>query len=393
MKNIGILVEFSRMYGRSLIEGIASYAQEIRNWILRPLTMEDLATDTLQSYDGIIARIGDDQLAKHLLQTGKPTVDVFCQKQRPQFAMINSNHKAIAQQAARFFISRGFKNLAFCGTPGIAFSDDRQKAFRNAVEKNPEINLFEYIPPQRFISNNYMFYKERPDENPDIAVLEKWVNSLPKPVAVFCCNDLRALQLQEAAIELEFRVPEDIVILGVDNDPILCSFAKVPISSIDPNAIKVGYKAAQMLDQMIESETPLEFHSIATVPQGEIIERASSEYIPIDPPWFEKALMYIEKNIRHPVSANTIFILSGRSSTFVEKTFKERLGMPVQSYINSVKMREATRLLKNTDLQIAEIAFKCGYSSPQYFCRIFKDTFSMSAKAFRESPDTAPVEK
>jgi len=206
------------------------------------------------------------------------------------------------------------------------------------------------------------------------------------PIAVFCCNDLRAIQLQRVTIENGLRVPQDVAILGVDNDTIACSFAEVPISSVNPNSFEIGYSAARILAAIMSRQPDEKHHRVYRVKPDAIIERASTDFMPIDPPWLGNALLHIERNMRRPVSAAEIFALAERSSTFVETIFKTRLGMSVQTYITSVKMNEARRLVADRSLRISEIAYLCGFSSPQYFCRTFAATFGASPRRFRSRP-------
>ena len=185
------------------------------------------------------------------------------------------------------------------------------------------------------------------------------------------------------AREIGLRVPGDVAILGVDDDTILCSFAEVPTSSIDPNAFQVGYDAARILRAMMLHGAARKPHRIRSVRPGRLIERNSTELMPIDPPWLGDILMHIERNMRRPVSASEIFELSGRSSTCVEKVFRSRLHTSVQAYVTSVKMREARRLLADPSLRISEVAYLCGFTSPQYFCRTFTSAFGLNPKSFR----------
>jgi len=377
MKKIAVMVENSRAYGRAMIEGIASYAQENDSWLLRLVTGRDTLSAKLRKFDGIIARIADDRLAERIRRSGRPAVDVFCQKVHPGIAGVDSSHAQIGDMARKFFESRGFCNFAFCGFPGNAFSDSREKAFANR-------NTFIYSQRGRLPTDESQFYDERPDRIRDARALARWLKTLPKPIAVFCCNDLRAIQLQRVAIDLGLKVPQDISILGVDNDTVACSFAEVPISSINPKSFEIGYAAARILRTIMAKHPEPRQHKIHHIRPGEIIERTSTDFMPINPPWLGKALMHIERNMRRPVSAAEIFALAGRSSTFVESTFKEKLGMPVQVYITSVKMREAERLITNRNLRISEIAGLCGFSTPQYFCRMFTSVFGVNPKKFRE---------
>jgi len=377
MKKIAILVENSRAYGRSLIEGIAAFSQSNCAWLLRPLAADEAKVQNLRLFDGIIARIADDGLAKRIADSGRPAVDVFCQKQRIGIAGVDSDHRKIGVIAKSFFQSRGFSDFAYCGFPGTAFSDAREQAYADATTHI-------YTPRTQHLSDESQFYNERLDRVQDARSLTHWLKSLPKPIAVFCCNDLRAIQLQRIAIDNGFRVPQDLAILGVDNDTIACSFAEVPISSINPNSFEVGRAAARILATMLSRRPEQRPHKIHHVQPGEITERTSTEFMPIDPPWLGQVLMHIEKNMRRPIPASEIFTIAERSSTFVENIFKAKLGMPVQAYITSVKMREAKRHISNRDLRISEIAYLCGFSSPQYFCRTFTETFGKSPKNYRE---------
>lgn len=376
MKTIAIMVENSRAYGRSMIEGIAAFAQEARDWILRPLTVEDAFTARLFDFDGVIARIADDHTADRLAEAQLPIVDVFCQKRREGFGAVDSNHKLIGEMARTFFAHRGFQNLAYCGLPGSSFSDAREKAFATD-------GTFVYTRPTQDAVDESQFYAERVDRIPDARPLRDWIVSLPKPVAVFCCNDLRAIQLQQVAMEAGLRVPQDVAILGVDDDTILCSFAKIPISSIRPNSFRVGYNAARLLRAQMDHPPARRTPAVHVVKPGDIVERASTEFMPIDPPWLGNALIHIERNMRRPIGANEIFKLCGRSGTYVEQIFRRKLGLSVQAYITTVKMREAKRLLADPSLRISEVADLCGFTTPQYFTRTFTATFNVNPKAYR----------
>ena len=336
MKQIAIIVENFRPWAREVVNGIAAFAQERRDWILRPFSTQTASAAKLRGFDGIIARILDDAMAKRLAKT----------------------------------------NFAYCGMPGIAFSDKRQDAFAD-----PETHVF--VPSRKPYVGKGDFYTEHIDRLPDSAAMKKWLLGLPKPIGVFCCNDLRAVQLERIAVECGLRVPKDIAVLGVDNDTMLCSFAEVPLSSILPNSFKVGYDAARILSTIMSRQITKKPHRVHSVPPGKLVERMSTEFMPVDPPWLGKVLMHIEANMRRPIGAREIFDLAERSGTYVEQIFKRKLGQSVQAYITSVKMREAKQLLGDNHLRISEVGYQCGFSSPQYFCRTFTAHFGMSPKAYR----------
>jgi len=379
MKRIAVIVENFRAYGRAIIEGIAAYAQKSNNWMLRPISAEDAQAANLSTFDGVIVRLSDDCLAERLSKAGIPTVDVFCKRSWPGIASIDSDHRLLGQAARTFFAARGFKNFAYCGVPGTAFSDTRGQAFADKAT-----HVYTAKRPSPMYSES-QFYNEHLDKIPDAKPLARWLLSLPKPVAVFCCNDLRAIQLQRIALENGLRVPQDVSLLGVDNDTVACSFAEIPISSIDPNAFGVGHAAARVLDAIIRQPPSRRPHKKHCVKPGKIIERTSTDFMPIDPPWLGDVLMHVEKNLHRPVTAREIFALSQRSCTYVENVFRAKLGMSVQAYVTSVKLREAKRFLSDEPtLRISEIAYRCGFTSPQYFCRTFTANVGINPRGFRE---------
>ncbi len=369
MKQIAVMIETSRAYGRALMEGVAAYAQQAGDWKLRSLAHGRITATTLRAYDGLIIRLADRRIAAAIKATKLPAVDVYGDNPRPQDARLpvaDGNHRLTGEMAADFFLKRGFRNFAWCGVNGLNFSDERGRGFCEALEDRG-ITPVRYTRPRRIRSDSSLFYDERLDRIPDAAELTKWLQSLPRPTAVFCCHDYRAYQLMLVASDLGIRIPHELAILGVDNDTTLCSFAPVPISSIDPNAFQIGFTAARMLQEAMDGRRG----PSAAVEPSRIVERESTEFIPVETPWLSTALMFIEKNYPRGISAADVIRRAGKSSTYAERIFRQKTGLSIQSYLTRARMSEAVRLLSTTDLMVKEIAGRCGYRSAQYFCRAF----------------------
>ena len=378
MRTIAVSIETSRAYGRAMMEGIAEFAQKRGDWKLRSVADGALTAHRLQGFDGVILRLGSRKTANAIVRAGLPAVDVygFRDAVRSQkdgsIAVADSNHEAIGRIAAEFFSSRGFKDVAFCGIDGLHFSDRRGRAFLRTA-KDLGVRTHQYTRPRQTLANASLFFAERLDQTPDAESLRAWLLALPKPIAVFCCHDYRAYQLMQTAHDLRLRIPDDIAVLGVDNDTTLCSFAPVPLSSIDPDARRLGYSAARMLNAMMERQPSNPSHRAFLSPTKGLVERESTEFIPLVPKWLSDALVFIGKNYSRGISASDVFKLSGRSATYVERIFRKHLSKSVHGYISKVRIDEAMRLLKTTDLMIKEIGERCGYSATPYFCRAFAD--------------------
>ena len=381
MKTVGLLIETSREYGRELLKGVAEYAQERREWLLRLLAPSDLSRcGALDGFDGIITRTADERTSDILTSAGIPVVDAFCQQVRRGVSGVDCDHASIARTAAGFFLDRGFTSFAFCGFGGTAFSDARCAAFSSAVsEAGFACETFSDAEPP----GDDIVFAERADPPRRPALLRRWLKSLPPQTALFCANDIRAYQVTLIARDAGLRIPSDIAILGVDNDTVLCSFAPTPISSIDPNARGVGRAAAQLLDAAIETPAAKDVHSVHRVRPGRLVERASTEHHPVEPPWLADLLVFIDRNLSRPLAAADVIAQAGRSHTTVEKAFRATFGESVGHYIMRLKMGEAKRLLAKGCLSGKEVAANIGIASPQYFCRLFRAFFG-------HSPFTSP---
>ena len=370
MRKIALITENSREYGRELLKGIADYSQERRNWLLRLLTPAELKSrNPLAGFDGAIARVLDSDTRRRLLAARIPVVDAFCQSPDRAFIGVDSDHEAIARTAAEFFIHRGFRSFAFCGFRRTAFSDARSRAFVQII-RSAGFSCAVYTDPE--LAGDEINFSEKADlpSHPD--PLRAWLTALPAQTAVLCANDLRAYQLLRIAIDSGIRVPQDVVVLGVDNDTLLCSFATPPISSIDPNARGVGYAAARLLNAAMEKPASSKVRPVYHVRPGELVERASTEFHPVDPPWLSEALVYIDRNLSRPIATADIVRIAGLSHTSVEKAFHRIFGESTGNYIMRMKMHEASRLLAKGNITGKEIAVRTGFSSPQYFCRAFR---------------------
>ena len=383
MKQIAVMIETSRAYGRALMEGIAAFAQKSGDWKLRSLANGRITATTLRGYDGLIVRLADSKVAAAIRTAKLPAVDVYGDRVRMDARSIpvaDGDHRLTGEMAAEFFLKRGFRNFAWCGVDGLNFSDARGRGFCEALEARG-FDPIRYVRPRRIRSDSSLFYAERLDRIPDAGELTRWLRTLPHPTAVFCCHDYRAYQLMQVASDLGIRIPHELAVLGVDNDTTLCSFAPVPISSIDPNAFQVGFTAARMLQDIIDKRQV----ASSSVEPLRIVERESTEFIPVETPWLSDALMFIEKNYMRGISAADVIRTTSRSSTFAERVFRQKTGFSIQSYLTRARMAEAVRLLTTTDRMVKEIALLCGYRSAQYFCRAFTTFHGRSPLSVRAS--------
>ncbi len=385
-RRIAVAVERSTVYGRNILRGFAEIAGNHPEWDLSLLDPRRTAADATRGgiFDAWVCRIPDDRAAAALARTGRPVVDLATPHGHSTFATVATDAKAIGRLAAEHLLARRYPAFAFCGYPGIAFSDRRRIAFAACLAKGGSTPA-EYRPPQKVLSRFGADYRlgDRLVETPDAPALRTWLRSLPKPVAVFCCDDLRAAQLVRVCRAAGFSIPQDVAVLGVDDDPLLCLFATPRLSSIDSDSVEVGRAAARAIAQMLDSPNAAP-PQISVTPRG-VASRASTDCWPGAPEWLPGLLAWIADNAGGNLSACDVFRKAGRSRTLVERVFHERLGTTVQRKIAEARIETAKRLLASTARPLADIARASGFSSAGYFSRSFAAATGLSPTAWREA--------
>ena len=247
------------------------------------------------------------------------------------------------------------------------------------------------------------------DAPPDAAPLRRWLRALRKPVAVFCCSDLRALHLLGLCADMGIAVPREVAVLGCDDDTTLCAFATPPLSSIDTDAVSLGREAARMLDAMLArgrggnaasgrvGETRPEGRiSFAAAPPSSVlhrprrvVERATTDVYQVRTPWLSDALVHIRRHLGDGLNAEELCRHLGYSHTTVNKAFRAELGTSVKGEIQRQRLERACRLLLETDRTASSVAATCGYPSAQHFAHVFAARFGTTPDRWRRSPQSS----
>lgn len=382
---IGIFVEITREFGRGICRGISELARQTGAFSPYLVSPKDIGkADVLRTYDGFVARVMNERIAKVFADTRRPVVDVYYDKPRDGFAIVKTRHSKVGAIAAEHFLARQFKNFAFCGFAGGRFSDYCRAAFAHALSKR-SIVCHGYDPDTkvRYNFDTSAIIDERLQLAPDAKAILRWLKMLPKPIGIFCPNDLRAWQLIQICKQNDINVPREVAILGLDNDIMICGMANPMTSSIDPDNEAIGRCAAKTLLEIIENPSLAHRGIIRQVDPIGVVGRASTEVYPLDPPWLSDALVFISRNIAKNLTASDIYREVGLSHTQVNKVFKAKLGISVQGEIAAMRLEQAKHLLETTRLPIIEIAPMCGFSSAQYLNRAFVAKFKVSPNNWR----------
>jgi LacI family transcriptional regulator len=383
-KRIGLLIERSRAFGRELCEGIISYAQERDDWEIVFLNVTDVRSQRKRSaIDGFIARVTSEELARNLKATKRPVVDVYYDFAQKDFAVVKTKHEKIGVLAAEHFLDRHFRNFAYCPYGGGRTSRYCQLSFARRLRREGlKCAVYDGRGIGRYEFDDAAVIAETIGLPRDAKSLEKWLRSLPKPVAVFCPGDLRAWQLINVCRRAGIDVPHEVAVLGLDNDMILCGSSQPMLSSIDPDTRRIGRVASETLAAMMDGTAP-KGQIVRQVDPAGIVARKSTETIPDAPPWLSDALVFIRRNAKNGISAADVFRTLGRSHTVVTRAFRSTLGTTVQHAIADARLDEARRLLLGTDASIKQVAALSGFASVSYMLQAFTAKYGVSPGAWR----------
>ncbi len=381
---VAVFVETSRGYGRALCEGIADFAQANGRWTFEGggESWEEGLREIAGRADGVIARIPNADMARALARLRIPVVDLYRWRDYPAITSVDADHAAIGRMAAAWFIERRFKNFAFCGYTGAPFSDTRGAAFKTTLEvAGHACSVYKEAPYASDYLGKMILQAESYGDPPDRDRMAAWLESLPRPTAIFCCHDIRAYQVVALCKEQGLSVPREVAVMGVDNDRILCGFSDPMLASVDPDAQRIGWTGAQRLFDLMSGKSQEVGHVL--VSPKRIVERASTETDPVEPLWLSEALRFIRKEIPSGLNAEEVIRHVGLSHTQVERVFVNVLGNTVHQEIARLRLREACRLLTETAHPAAVVSKLSGFTSPQYFSRLFSRHFDMTPVEYR----------
>ncbi|BCX49704.1 XylR family transcriptional regulator [Haloferula helveola] len=382
---VALFIETSRAYGRDLCLGIADYSRSHGEWnfLIQERDLRGGIPEWLETWngDGILCRLSDPELADLFAKASCPVVDLYGQIRHPDIPFLDTDASAVADIAARFFVNSAFTSFAFCGFPGLWFSDDRSAAFQKAVNRyGAEVHVYE--PPVSWkVTDVARRESLHPTGSPELA---KWIRSLPPRTAILACNDVRAQQLIKVAAAVGRGIPEDLAVMGVDDDQLICELSSPRLTSVRPDTRVLGYTAAHWLHQLMQGRT-LPYHQLL-VPPVQITERASTDTIASDDEILVKALRFIRDHAHESLDTSQVIDHVGSSRSSVDKRFRKALGRTVKSEIVRARLNRASILLRETEMSLEKVANACGFTTASHFLRIFKREFGVTPGEFRRGP-------
>ena len=379
---VALLFNANKIYDRGVIEGIGQYIQASQcTW---DIFMEDefiYHSDTIKnlSIDGIIADYDDPETVELLKNIEVPIIGVGSSYQNPEdypnVPYVATDNNALIENAFLHLKQKGIDQFAFYGYPTAQkkhWSVERLNAFIQLMEKYEHKPNF-YLGDQ-IHSYNWDVSQEK---------LCGWIKTLPLHTGIIAVTDARARHLLQACEYLKIAVPDQLCIIGIDNEELIQYLSRVSLSSVVQGTKQIGYQAAKLLHKRLLDQ-PISTKPMLIQPL-KIEERRSTDYRSLQDPLVIQAMHFIRHRATQGIKTEQVLDHLRVSRSNLEQRFKEEMHKTIHQVIHEEKLARAKQLLHLTDLPIQEIAEVCGYPSLQYFYAVFKKELNLTPKAFRDN--------
>lgn len=381
-QRVAVVIQSSRGFSRSQLTGIGSFARAHRGWSIfhDDRMLVDSIPDWLKDWqgDGMIASFDSDELVQYCHSRNLPAVDLQCERTLPDIPSIRPDDSAAVNVAYQHLRDLGFTRIAYCGFRGTRYSDSRERHLvaRCAHDKIPLAVLdcpFPHVVPTSVFESDGLLDQE---------ALVTWLKTLELPVGIIACNDIRGSQVLNAARACEISVPDQIAIVGMDNDICVCGLCDPALTSVDLNTVHIGFRAAECLDGLMSGAQPS--FNVQTVEPAGIVVRESTDLFSVDDEDVAQALRYIADNWSSGITVDSVVSQAAISRSTLERRFTSRVGRTIKAEINRVRISHLKQLLVSTSYPMEKIAQMVGFSHAEYMITFFKKTVGITPGEYRK---------
>jgi len=371
MYKIGLKLTFHDHYDNSVATGVLKYAKKKIDWEMNGQGYGFFNTTT--ELDALIARIETEEEKEEYEKLGIPVVDIAGAIPSKHFSTVRNDDWNTGVKCGEYLANLGAKDYAMVMVKDVAWARERMLGFCSAINrKSDELKTF---------SEPLSWWKDLYSTSTNN--LAHWLLSLKKGTALFCCNDLAAMKVSVVCRKLQIKIPEELMILGVDNEELLCMLAKPTLSSLSLQLEKIGYTAAQVLDKILSGNEDI-IKIVYRIPSMSVIERDSTSIISDDDSIVAKAVSFIKMNTESICSVNDIVDQLPCCRRSLEIKFKKNMHTTVHAYLLNEKLNKAHRLLLSSKDSVKVICSECGFHSLQRFHAAFLKKYQASPAEYRK---------
>ena len=388
--HVALLIETQGGAGHDTLRGIARYVRESGPWALRHEPRTEMFTEGwvpawLDRWkgNGILGRFETDAIVDAVRHAKVPAVDLLGVRRDLPFPQVLPDNEAIGRMAAEHLLERGFRQFGYIGWRHESWSEQRCRAYRETVLARGCDCAILQVPDFKSLPESWDVFIEQVSE---------WIRQQPKPMGLMLCFDYIGPPVTQACREARVAVPEEVAIIGVDNNDVVCAICDPPLTSVDPNHDEVGYLGAALLDRMMAGE-PAQAEPIM-VPPRTVVVRQSSSVSAIEDPVVSAALSMIREHACNGLQVRDVAQHMPVSRSVLQRRFLAVLGRSVHNEIVRVQLRKAQDLLKETELTVRTVAEKAGFKHPEYMAAVFKSRLGVTPGQYRKryQPASAPIE-
>jgi LacI family transcriptional regulator len=372
-----VLVEASREYSRGILSGLALYSKIRGPWMFvtrPPFYVDESIDSTVISWidtlaiDGIILQ--GRYITDRIRKSGVPLIALDVNTKLKGIPEILCNNQRIGQMAAEHLLECGFSHFAFCGFDHLTWSQQRCDSFRQTVEHaGHPCNIYEQS--QKGVVQSW---------TREYLSIVDWLAALPKPLGLMACNDDRGQQILEACKIAGFSVPEEIAVVGADNDQLECALTAPPLSSVSLNLEKAGYQTAETMDKLFQGKKPGDI----IVDPIQVVRRQSTDIVAAGDSDVSAALRFIREHADKSIQVNDVIQILCVSRRTLYAKFRKALGRSVHDEIVRVRLARIKSLLTDTQLSISRIAKIMNFTGPDKLFRFFIRETGKTPTEFRK---------
>jgi LacI family transcriptional regulator, galactose operon repressor len=374
-----LLIETSREYGRGLMVGISKYAKIHGPWSLFRYYPFDLIVSHRAKILSWIKKVHADGIIlraqfkiQEILDLGIPTITMSLKEDCPGTVSITTDEINVGETTAQYLLDLGFRNFAYFGYDEMLWSRRRCDNFCRKI-RNSGYDVHVYRSPRK--KQDRIWAQEE-------ALVMEWISSLPKPVGLMACNDDRGIEILQACQLAGLSVPEEIAVIGVDNDELICELSDPTLTSVALNVEKAGYEAAEFMDCMLQGK-PVD-QQLIQVQATHIVPRESTDILNIQDDDVAEALSYIRLHAKNNIQVDDVVQFVRISRRGLYKKFQQTLGRSVFDEITRIRNEQITKMLLETNMNVSQIAQAMNFSGPEKLDRYFQRLNGMTPIAYRK---------
>jgi len=379
MKNVALVLSLNKRFDRKVVEGVSRFLHESGAW---SVYLEDdweakIPDFGHNRFDGALADLDDPRIPRHVSGLTIPVVGIgglaSDSPLKRSLSTVGTHNRKIAVMAAEYLMRLGLRNFGYCGLAARTvdpWNGERQESFAACLRERGygcSVYTSRYRSPHQWAR-----FQE---------TLFSWLASLPKPAGVMAANDMRARQVLEACRQYGLRVPDDVAVIGVDNDEAVCSLATPPLTSIVQGTEEIGYRAAGLLDRLMRRRTRRTTHLL--IDPVTIVERASTDLVATEDRVASAALTFIRQKACSGIGVKAVANAAGVSRSTLDGHFRRVVGRTVHDEILRVQLNAVRNLLVTTDLPLEVIARRVGLCHAQYLAALFRRVCGQTPGQYR----------